>query len=229
MDAGESPNSVGERGLTPAMICQYKGHLATFLVLVERGADLTMVDDDGLNMLHFAALRGDVDSIKWLLSNTPLNVDSITNNCVAPLSCALLKSRYEAAKLLVENGANLWAKVNDKGRAAIDIAVQDDLTVILGPQLLAYAKSLKYESVKQLLLLSASYSRSINEENAAQLQSLLLASKVLANPQLIRVIACFFIPSNIITRDISIPSVPDAVKVRVEAELAAALAASSLE
>jgi hypothetical protein len=55
-------------------------------------------------------------------------------------------------------GANLFAKDNKGGRA-IDIPVWTSCEeeAFMGEQLLDYAKDLKWQSVKQLLLLSASH------------------------------------------------------------------------
>jgi hypothetical protein len=229
--AGESPNSVTVGGSTPAMGCLIAGHLDSFLALVDRGADILKRTNKGANLLHFAAMGGDISCIKWVLAHTPFTATTYPVLVGPPLVWALRGGHYEASNLLVEKGGNIFQKVD--GIRAIDVRATEDPTVTVGPQVLLYAKTLKWESAKHLLLLSASLQTieilisqlafNDDEEDAVAVQShsLRLASRVLANTDLIRVIASFLIP-NIFTRDKSV-QVPDAVRERVEAELAAAV------
>jgi hypothetical protein len=187
--------------------------------LTEMGADLSIVDNDGANVLHAAAVGGNVECIDHVLAKTTIGIDSIATTGITPLVLSLFKGHYEASIHLVERGVNLFAKL-DGGRRAIDVPLLDEPNVFLGPRVLDHFKNIKCQSVKHLLLLYASYAALIStSEAAAQVQpSTYLASRVLASPDLIRVIASYFFPSKIITRDKSIKA-PDAVRERVEAEL----------
>jgi hypothetical protein len=164
-----------------------------------------------------------------VLTNTPIDVNSTEADGWTPISFALSKGHYEVHTRLIERGANIFVKDND-GERAIDDPVRGQPTTFLGPLVLNYAKDIKWESVKPLHLVSASYlSQSINifetpfaPESAAQIHSDRLAFSILTNPGLLRLIGSFFIPANFITRDRTL-DVTDEVRERIEAELAAAI------
>jgi hypothetical protein len=155
-----------------------------------------------------------------ILANTTLDINATTTSGWTSLMLSLSQGGYETSRRMVENGANLFAKLSDgTGRRAIEIPMNTE-PVIFGPRILNHFKNIKWQSVKYLLLLYTAYDSPIlMEEGHAQVQSAHLASRVLASPDLIRVIASYFIPSKIITRDKSI-EVRDAVRERVEAQLA---------
>jgi hypothetical protein len=220
-DEGEDVNCVGHRGFTPVQRVMLFGHgLDTVKTLIDIGADLSIVNDNGMNVVHCAAMGGNNECIEYLLANTTVDIDSTTTNNLSPIMCSLIKGHYQASKCLVEKGANLFAKLSDgTGRLAIEIPVSNE-PVNLGPRVLSHFKNIKWQSVKHLLLPYTAYDSPIlMNEGQVQVQSAHLASRVLASPDLIRVIASYFTPSKIITRDKSI-EVRDAVRERIEAQLA---------
>jgi hypothetical protein len=150
LDACQSANCVAEEGRwTPVMWALRSGHLHAAIMLVGRGADLSRVSSIGQNVLHITVMSGDIDCMNWVLANTTIDINSTDNSGHAPIQRALSHGHFDAAKLLVEKGANLFMK-NDDGQSPIDHS--------LGPQLLQHAKDLIWVSLKPLLLLSASCS-----------------------------------------------------------------------
>ena len=154
-----------------------------------------------------------------------IDINSTDTYGATPL-CALTKGHLDASKLLVEKGANLFAN------RAIDVwACGGEGNIFLGPQVLEYAKNLKWQSVKPLLLLSKAVSISSFHRNvivslnevSAQIHSANLATLVLANSDLVRYIASFLRRTDVITSDPDAPQIADAVRERIEAELAASL------
>jgi hypothetical protein len=216
---GESVNCVDASRQTPVIrVLIFRYGLNVVNSLVEMKADLTICNNIGANVVHAAAHGGNVECIDRMLDITTFDINSTSTIGETPLIFALFKGHYDASVHLVEKGANLFAKLSN-GRRAIDYNVQYEPTVFLGPQVLDHFKNIKWQSVKPFLLLYASYASPILfNDGHAQVQSAHLAARVLASPDLIRVIASYFIPSKIITRDKSIKA-PDAVRERVEAEL----------
>jgi hypothetical protein len=154
-----------------------------------------------------------------MLVLTSFDIDSTTANGWTPLMLSLDQNRHEAALHLVEKGANL-NKMDDECTRAIEVAVAGEPNVFLVPRVLNHFKNIKWQSVKQLLLLYTAYESPILLKGGqAQVQSAHPASRVLVSRDLIRVIASYFIPAKIITCDKSI-EVRDAVRERVEAQLA---------
>jgi hypothetical protein len=218
---GEDVNCVNDRGNTPMIHVLACGHgLDVVNALIDIGADLSIVANNGDNVVHAVAYGGDIECIDYILANTTFDINSTTTDGWTPIMGALGNGHYEASKFLVEKGANLFAKLNDgTSRRAIEIPITNE-PVICGPRILNHFKNIKWQSVKHLLLLYAAYDSPIlMNEGQSQVQSAHLSSRVLASPDLIRVIASYFIPSKIITRDKSI-EVRDEVRERVEAQLA---------
>jgi hypothetical protein len=243
---GEDVNCVDDRLLTPVvrvLACGYG--LDVVKALIDIGADLSIVNNEDYNVIHCAASGGNIECIDYMLANTTFDIDSSHNNGPTPLTLSLMKGHYEASKFLVEKGANLFAKMDDgQTRHYIEIPVRnkpvsfgtrvlnyfkhDSNLINLGPQVLSHFKEIKWQSVKPLFLLSASYSELNSSIANAYLREVAcivqddrhyIASKVFHIPELLRVIASYFIPSKIITRDKAI-EVRDAVRERVEAQLA---------
>ena len=80
-----------------------------------------------------------------MLAKTTIDVNSTTNDGMNSIRLAI--SDLDAAKLLVEKGANLFLK-DDEGRCAIDDDEHE-------PTILQYAKDLRFASVRSLFLLSS--------------------------------------------------------------------------
>jgi ankyrin repeat protein len=215
---GESVNCVDVEGTTPVLRVLFLNHgLEVLNALIDTGADLSIATYDGSNVVHAAACGGNVECIDRVLAITTFDINSTNEDGISPLTNALFRGHYEASLRLVEMGVNLFAN-HSNGRRTIEFYVPDG-RLLLGPRVLHHFKNIKWQSVKPLLLLYASYASPILfNDGRAQVQSAHLASRVLASPDLIRVIASYFIPLKITTRDKSIKA-PDAVRERVEAEL----------
>lgn len=82
----------GERK-TPLHYAAKRGHFAVFKRLVENGADVTLVDKHGNNLLHFAVQGKCLDMVKWVMNTLRLNVNSTNNNGETALHMAALKAR----------------------------------------------------------------------------------------------------------------------------------------
>ena len=203
--------------------------------LVARGADLSMVSNDGANSIHHAAAGGHLESIKFVFNKTAIDVNSVDSTGITPLTDSLLANELGAANFLVEKGGNLF-HVDADGERAIDRHIRGDPTIVLGPQVLQHAKDVRWESVRSVLNLSkacedgdptlAISAPSNLSDIVKQVQSARLASSVFGNSGLARHIASFLLRTEIIIRDPSIPREederePDDVKRRIEASLAA--------
>jgi hypothetical protein len=220
LDGGKSVNCVNDYGETPITMALRNGHVEAVIMLVGRGADLSWITNIGWNMLHNAAFGGDRDCIEWVLANTMININTTYNNGYTPINIAVYNRHIDVAKLLVERGANLFLK-NSHGRCTMDNA--------LGPQLLQYAKDLIWTSVKPLLLLSKACSTNALPFNPSTAIPLSVIN-VFSIAGLVREwIVPYVMRKGVIIRDPSIPrppKQPDEVKLRIEAELAAAASLS---
>jgi hypothetical protein len=217
LDAGGDVN--GFMNWTPVMDALRNGHIAVVRLMHDRGADLSRVDGSGRIVLHKAASGGNVECIEFVLAVTTIDVNSTNNFGTTPIMNAM--SRLEASKLLVERGANLFAKNNSDVRP-----IDGDN----GPQVLQHAKDFLWESVKPLLLLSKSCSSADDGSLSLALPS---AIKVFGISGLVRdYIAPYLMRKGPIIRDPEDEEddeeqEPDEVKLRIEAGLAAGSSSSN--
>ncbi|XP_048246865.1 palmitoyltransferase AKR1-like [Haliotis rufescens] len=72
-------NSRGQKGKTPVMTAAYIGYKEMFDLLVLKGADVSLVDNDGNNILHHACKGGDVQIVKYVLSQDKVNISTKNN------------------------------------------------------------------------------------------------------------------------------------------------------
>jgi hypothetical protein len=220
LDEGKSVNCLDSDGLTPIMLALKYCHIEAVIMLAGRGADLSRITNGGWNMLHFATLGGARDCVKWVLANTTININTTTSIGNTPIYLAANDSNIDAAKLLVEKGANLFLKTS-YGRCAVDNA--------LGPQVFQHAKDLIWTSVKPLLLLAKACSTNALPFNPSTAIPLSLITVFSISGLVREWIVPYVMRKDVIIRDPFIPrppKQPDEVRLRLEAELAAA--ASSL-
>lgn len=119
-------SAVNEQGATPLLIACQKGHADVVAVLQAEGADgtkpLEIKTPDGAiipcTALHMAAGCGHADIVKLLLESLPESDRcKINSNCApkgrTPLHCATFSQKWDAAKVLLQYGADRNQKDDD--------------------------------------------------------------------------------------------------------------------
>ncbi|XP_067668045.1 ankyrin repeat domain-containing protein 50-like [Haliotis asinina] len=99
-------NGKGQSGRTPLMGAAYKGHDKIFDLLVTKGADVNVVDDDGDNVLHSACLSGHVDIVSRILKLQKVDINRRGQCGRTPLMMAARMGDREIFDLLVKEGAD---------------------------------------------------------------------------------------------------------------------------
>ncbi|XP_046555235.1 putative ankyrin repeat protein RF_0381 [Haliotis rubra] len=107
-------NSRGKSGKSPLMSTVYYGHIELFNVLVGMGANVSQVDDDGDNVLHYACRGGHVGMVKHLLSKYSIDINSRGKSGKSPLMSTVYYGHIELFNVLVGMGANV-SQVDDDG------------------------------------------------------------------------------------------------------------------
>ncbi|XP_071078455.1 inversin-like isoform X2 [Haliotis cracherodii] len=104
---GVDVNSRGEWSMTPVMEAARRGHRDVVELLVSEGADVSLVDEDGDNILHLACMRGDVETVKYVLSLHVVDINSRGRGSRTPVMRAAYWGHRDVVELLVSEGADV--------------------------------------------------------------------------------------------------------------------------
>ncbi|XP_071094679.1 putative ankyrin repeat protein RF_0381 [Haliotis cracherodii] len=114
-------NKIGKKGMTPAMISAQKGHREILELLVKKGADLCLLDDDGNSILHVASKKGNVETVKYIHSQNIIDIESRGDYGITPVMFAALFGEMEVFFFLVKMGADL-SKLDDDGENILHLS-----------------------------------------------------------------------------------------------------------
>lgn len=101
LEKGANINGQSSAKITCLMNACYNGHTPTVKFLLERGADPTLLDGDDYDALYRAANYNYFEIVEMLLATGKIK------NIRSALSKAILSSKLEMVKLLVNTGMNL--------------------------------------------------------------------------------------------------------------------------
>ncbi|XP_046585263.1 putative ankyrin repeat protein RF_0381 [Haliotis rubra] len=96
-----------DQGRTPVMYATENGNKKVVDLLVNKGCNLSVVDDPGRNVLHVACLGGNEDFVEDLLSRGIAGIDSRDDRGRTPVMYAAEKGNKKVVDLLVNKGCNL--------------------------------------------------------------------------------------------------------------------------
>ncbi|XP_071098527.1 uncharacterized protein [Haliotis cracherodii] len=111
-------NTRGWKGHTPLMLAVCGGHTDVVDFLVDHGADVNMMDNDGDGLLHLACEEGNLKMVKHVISYSDINLRD--NFGWTPLSMAAVEGKFAVFKYLKGLGADLTLK----DRAGDDVYTQ---------------------------------------------------------------------------------------------------------
>ncbi|XP_067654233.1 uncharacterized protein [Haliotis asinina] len=92
---------------TPVMWAAWRGHRDVVEFLVGRGADVSLVDRDGDNVLHLACRGGDLETVKLILSMNVVDINSRGWYSKTPVMAAAWHRRRDVVEFLVGRGADV--------------------------------------------------------------------------------------------------------------------------
>ncbi|XP_046543577.1 uncharacterized protein LOC124253782 isoform X8 [Haliotis rubra] len=107
-------NNRGEWSRTPVMAAAWRGHRDVVEILVSRGADVSLVDDSGYNVLHYACVGGDRETVEFVLSLDGVDINSRGGGSWKPVMWAAREGHRYVVELLVSRGADV-SLVDDVG------------------------------------------------------------------------------------------------------------------
>lgn len=107
-----------------------EGNIAQVKALLSNGCDTTLFDEEGLNVLHWAADRGDLEIVMHLVKNINIDINTKDMDGQTALHYASSCGHEEVLKFLLESGADLSIK-NCDGHTAKDVADSSNIQKIL--------------------------------------------------------------------------------------------------
>ena len=120
-------NTPNKSGYTPLLIAGYRNQLEAVKVLLELGAKVNALSEDG-TVLTAACYKSNTALVKILLEqHADVNVKN--NAGTTPLMFAIMAENEEIVKLLIENKADTQTMDNSR-KSAVDFAKDCDSKVI---------------------------------------------------------------------------------------------------
>jgi ankyrin repeat protein len=114
--------------LTPLNRASYKGRTEIVKLLLEKGADATIGDNENSQPIHTAAVAGHIDVLKILLESG-VDIDTRDANGNTALMFSLNYSRFEAANWLIDKGADLKISNNNNVSPLIWASLRGQLDI----------------------------------------------------------------------------------------------------
>jgi ankyrin repeat protein len=96
-----------EYQMTPAMICSQNDMVKCLALLLDKGADLSLTDNNGYNAVHHACLNGQWKSLVLLIKRGA-NINKQSNKGQTPLDLARMYDHSSCIMLLTEQNAVGW-------------------------------------------------------------------------------------------------------------------------
>lgn len=85
--------------MTAAHWAAKNGHSDVLKLLFNGGVDMRLRDQETRTVLHYAAMSGDIHSVKFILENTSILVNSQCSAGYTPLHYAVLNGRSRVAEM----------------------------------------------------------------------------------------------------------------------------------
>jgi ankyrin repeat protein len=114
-------NKTDKHGRTALILAASEGRLAIIDILIEKGANLTNQDNDGLSALSWACLKGHFNAALTLLNNG-VDINHTDHSGRTPLDLATFYGDVRLVQLLLDRGANI-EHVDKIGMRPIDRAI----------------------------------------------------------------------------------------------------------
>ncbi|XP_048246396.1 ankyrin repeat domain-containing protein 17-like [Haliotis rufescens] len=100
-------DSRNETGVTPVMTAAFTGQKKVFDLLVSKHCNMSMVDDSGRNILHFACFSDNAQIVEYILSHHIADINSRNKDGLTPVMIAACQGQKKVFDLLCGKGCDL--------------------------------------------------------------------------------------------------------------------------
>ncbi|XP_071094932.1 serine/threonine-protein phosphatase 6 regulatory ankyrin repeat subunit C-like [Haliotis cracherodii] len=129
-DPGANINSMTKGGMTAVMIAAVEGHREVFDLLVRKGADLSLLDNTDASILHFACEGGNIEIVKYVLTQNIVAINSRDDEGTTPIMIAASNGDNGVFDVLVEAGADLSLLNNNEDDILILACEGENIEII---------------------------------------------------------------------------------------------------
>ncbi|XP_067673680.1 putative ankyrin repeat protein RF_0381 [Haliotis asinina] len=119
-----------ENGVTPAMIAAQIGRRDILELLVKRGADLSLTNDEERNVLHVACMEGNMEVAKYIHSQNIIGIESTDGFETTPLMFAAVSGKIEVFSFLIRIGADV-SRENANGENILHLSCRSEIVEIV--------------------------------------------------------------------------------------------------
>lgn len=134
-------DSVTGQDLTPLTLSVLFGHSSVANILLNKGASVSMKDNEGHTALHFAAYKGDRSATKLLVrAGAAVDAREVNRFEPTPLHMAASQGHVEVMRVLIEAGTNPNSRTS-KGMTPLCFAAMEGYVDAVRELLLCQSES----------------------------------------------------------------------------------------
>lgn len=122
--AGADVNKHDKDGFGPLMCASVNGRADVIELLLQHGAQVDAVDEDGRSSLSWVVTKGDFEKAAQSLISAGANVNRADAGGFTPLMRAALLDHVRCFELLVQNGAETRVVHPDWHKTALEMAIE---------------------------------------------------------------------------------------------------------
>ncbi|UKZ64246.1 uncharacterized protein TrAtP1_005465 [Trichoderma atroviride] len=119
-------------GVSPFLAASANGHLSVMRQLIENGADIHQLDEDGNDALFKATSNGHIGAVEFLIEKGAHRQLSsyLSTSTTPPILAALKNGSFDLARLLLEQEEDLNVKIGSKKQTILHVAISEGQTDI---------------------------------------------------------------------------------------------------
>ena len=143
-------------GYTALHYAVYYPSIDSIKLLIEFGADIKAITNDGLNILHIACLAGNIVDVIYIVDKLGFDVNTTDNLGNSPLHWAVYSENKQCIEYLIKKGAKVNCE-DKSGLTPMHMSLMNYHTKPVIPKMLLYKGGIESINIKRSLTCSNSF------------------------------------------------------------------------